>query len=59
MSKFLFLNTLGKELLIIQVHIDDVTFEATFEMVCEEIIDLLTVSFEMGIMEELNLFLEL
>lgn len=36
MSKALSLNTLGNELLIIQVHIEDVIFEATIEVVCEE-----------------------
>ena len=36
LSKLFSLNSICKELLIIQVHIDDVIFEATFEVLCEE-----------------------
>jgi len=45
LSKTLSLKSLGKELLIIQVHIDDVVFEATLEVLCEEFVALMNSEF--------------
>lgn len=43
--KVLFLKSQGRGLLIIQVYIDDIIFEATFEVLCEESVALINIEF--------------
>ncbi|XP_049381315.1 uncharacterized protein LOC125845854 [Solanum stenotomum] len=55
----LFLKKRDKELLIIQVYVDDIIFGATSEVLCEEFATLMGNEFEMSMMGELNFFLGL
>ena len=43
LSRPLFLKSQENELLIIQVYIDEVIFEATFELLCEEFVAFMVV----------------
>ena len=43
LSRHLFLKSQENELLIIQVYIDEVIFEDTFELLCEEFVALMVV----------------
>lgn len=46
-------------MLIIQVYVDDIIFEATFEVLYEEFASLMGSEFEMSMMGELSFFLGL
>ncbi|KAH0719582.1 hypothetical protein KY285_015613 [Solanum tuberosum] len=54
----LFLNSRGKELLIVQVYVDDIIFEATSDSLCKKFADLMSSEFEMSMMGELTFFLD-
>ncbi|XP_070002292.1 uncharacterized protein [Nicotiana sylvestris] len=53
------LQETGKNLLIVQVYVDDIIFWATADSLCEEFAKLIGSEFEMNIMGELNFFLGL
>ena len=53
----LFLKSRGKELIIVQVYVDDIIFGATSEGLCEEFASLMGSEFEMSMMGELSFFL--
>ena len=55
----LFTKRDNKNLLIIQIYVDDIIFGATDENLCEEFIKLMQSEFEMSMMGELNFFLGL
>lgn len=55
----LFLKTRGKELLIVQVYVDDIIFGATSDDLCKEFAELMSSEFEMSMMGELTFFLGL
>lgn len=55
----LFLKFKGKNLLIIQVHVDDIIFGATTDSLCNEFEDLMRSEFEISMMGELSFFLGL
>ncbi|KAH0716724.1 hypothetical protein KY285_012755 [Solanum tuberosum] len=56
--KSAFLNG-GKELLIVQVYVDDIIFGATLDPLCKEFAALMSSEFEMSMMVELTFFLGL
>ena len=49
----------NKNLLIIQIYVDDIIFGATNKNLCEEFAKLMEDKFEMSMMGELNFFLRL
>ncbi|XP_070014263.1 uncharacterized mitochondrial protein AtMg00810-like [Nicotiana sylvestris] len=55
----LFLKKRGRNLLIVQVYVDDIIFGATADSLCEEFAKLIGSEFEMSMMGELNFFLGL
>lgn len=55
----LFLQTNGKDLLIVQVYMDDIIFVSTNVSMTQEFAKLMNGEFEMSMMGELNFFLEL
>jgi len=55
----LFLKTNGKDLLIVQVYVDDIIFGSTNSMMTQEFVKLMSGEFEMSMMGELNFFLGL
>ncbi|XP_070028803.1 uncharacterized protein [Nicotiana sylvestris] len=55
----LFLKKRGRNLLIVQVYMDDIIFGATTDSLCEEFAKLMGSEFEMSMMGELNFFLGL
>ncbi|XP_070029439.1 uncharacterized protein [Nicotiana sylvestris] len=55
----LFLKKRGRNLLIVQVYVDDIIFGATADFLCEEFAKLMGSKFEMSMMGELNFFLGL
>jgi len=55
----LFLKSRGKELLIVQVYVDDIIFGATSDSLCKEFAELMSSEFEMSMMGELTFFLGL
>jgi len=55
----LFLKKRGRNLLIVQVFVDDIMFGATNDSLCEEFTKLMRSEFEMSMMGELNFFLRL
>lgn len=55
----LFLKKRGRNLLIVQVYVDDIIFGATNDSLCEEFARLMGSEFEMSMMGELNFFLGL
>nr|XP_016504788.1 PREDICTED: uncharacterized mitochondrial protein AtMg00810-like [Nicotiana tabacum] len=55
----LFLKKQGRNLLILQVYVDDIIFGATNDSSCEEFVKLMGSEFEMSMMGELNFFLGL
>lgn len=54
-----FLKTNGKDLLIMQVYVDDIIFGAINDMMTKEFAQLMSGEFEMSMTGELNLFLGL
>lgn len=55
----LFLKSRGKNLLVVQVYVDDIIFGEPSETLCEDFTKLTGSEFEMIMMEELNFFLGL
>lgn len=55
----LFLKNKGKNLLIVQVYVDDIIFGATTNSLCQEFGDLMCSEFEMSMMGVLSFFLGL
>ncbi|XP_070029825.1 uncharacterized protein [Nicotiana sylvestris] len=55
----LFLKKPERNLLIVQVYVDDIIFGATTDSLCEEFVKLMGSEFEMSMMRELNFFLGL
>ena len=58
-DKTLFLKWKGKDLMIIQIYVDDIIFGSTCHNMCEEFRSLMTAKFEMSAMGELQCFLGL
>ncbi|KAF5768399.1 putative RNA-directed DNA polymerase [Helianthus annuus] len=58
-DKTLFLKWRGKDLMIVQIYVDDIIFGSTCTKMCEEFRELMTVEFEMSAMGELQCFLGL
>ena len=55
----LFLKEKGKDLLIVQIYVDDIIFGATTDKLSKEFAKLMGSEFEMSMMGELNFFLGL
>ena len=55
----LFIKRDNKNLLIIQIYVDDIIFGTINKNLCEEFAKLMQVKFEMSMMDELNFFLGL
>ena len=58
-DKTLFIKVKNKDILIIQVYVDDIIFGATNESLCQEFSKLMQGEFEMSMMGELTFFLGL
>ena len=58
-DKTLFLKWKGKDLMIIQIYVDDIIFGSTCQNMCEEFRTLMTSKFKMSAMGELQCFLGL
>ena len=58
-DKTLFLKWKGKDLMIVQIYVDDIIFGSTCNKMCEEFRKLMTAEFEMSAMGELQCFLGL
>jgi len=48
-----------KDILIVQIYVDDIIFGSTYDRLCKEFSTIMQVEFEMSIVRELNYFLEL
>ncbi|XP_075106827.1 uncharacterized protein LOC107784042 [Nicotiana tabacum] len=55
----LFLKKRGRNLIIVQIYVDDIIFGVTNDSLCEEFAKLIGSEFEMSMMGELNVFLGL
>ena len=55
----LFIKTKGKDMLLVQIYVDDIIFGATNESLCQEFSRVMQGKFEMSMMGELNYFLGL
>ena len=55
----LFIKTKGKDMLLVQIYVDDIIFGATNESLCQEFSRVIQGKFEMSMMGELNYFLGL
>ncbi|XP_075106756.1 uncharacterized protein LOC142179781 [Nicotiana tabacum] len=55
----LFLRSRGKNILIVQVYVDDIIFGVTNKAMCKEFTEMMGNEFEMSMMGELNFFLGL
>jgi len=53
----LFIKTLEKDILVVQIYVDDIIFGYTNASLCEEFSMLMQDEFEMSMMEELKFFL--
>ena len=58
-DKTLFLKRKDKDLLVVQIYVDDIIFGATNDSLCQEFAKLMQGEFEMSMMGELNFFLGL
>ena len=58
-DKTLFVKTRGKDLLFVQIYVDDILFGATNDSLCKKFSDIMCREFEMSLMGELNFFLGL
>lgn len=58
-DKTLFIKTKGKDILVVQIYVDDILFGATNTSLCKEFSDIMCSEFEMSLMGELNFFLGL
>ena len=56
-DKILFLKIRNDDLLVVQIYVNDIIFDAANESVCEEFAKLMQDEFEMSMMEDLNFFL--
>ena len=55
----LFVKNKRKDILLVQVYVDDIIFGATNESLCKDFVELMQGEFEMSMMGELNYFLGL
>src|SRR5262249_47428914 len=55
----LFLKHYDKDILIVQIYVDDIIFGSTNEKYCQDFVKLMQAEFEMSMMGELNFFLGL
>ena len=55
----LFVKTIGDDILIVQIYVDDIIFGSTKELLCQEFAETMQVEFEMSMIEELTFFLGL
>ena len=53
----LFRRTLGKDILVVQIYVDDIIFGSTNASLCKEFSELMQDEFEMSMMGELKFFL--
>ena len=53
----LFIKTKGKDILVLQVYVDDVLFGATNNSLCKEFSEIMCKEFEMSMMGDLTFFL--
>ena len=56
-DKTFFIKTKGKDILIVQIYIDDILFGSTNNDLCKEFSELMCKEFEMSMMGELTFFL--
>ena len=55
----LFTKCENKDILLVQIYVDDIIFGSTKPSLCKEFSDLMTKEFEMSLIGELNFFLGL
>ena len=55
----LFTKCDNKDILLVQIYVDDIIFGSTKSSLCKEFFDLMTKEFEMSLMGKLKFFLEL
>ena len=55
----LFIKTKEKDMLLVQIYVDDIIFGATNDSLCEDFSKCMHSEFEMSMMGELNFFLGL
>ena len=55
----LFIKKKGKDILLVQIYVDDIIFGATNETLCKDFSSMMQEEFEMSMMGELNFFLGL
>lgn len=55
----LFIKRKSKDIIIVQIYVDDIIFGATNDVLCEEFSECMHSEFEMSMMSELNFFLGL
>ncbi|KAK8508672.1 hypothetical protein V6N13_116185 [Hibiscus sabdariffa] len=55
----LFIKNDGKDILVVQIYVDDIIFGSTNELLCQEFAKLMQGEFEMSMMGELSFFLGL
>ncbi|KAK8548035.1 hypothetical protein V6N12_060962 [Hibiscus sabdariffa] len=55
----LFTKKKGKDILVVQIYVDDIIFGSTNELLCQEFAKLMQGEFEMSMMRELSFFLGL
>ena len=54
-----FVKIKSHDLLIVQIYVDDIIFDATYENLCKDFAKCMQGEFEMSLMRELNYFLRL
>ena len=57
LGQILFRSTLEKDILVVQIYVDDIIFGSTNATLCKEFSMLMQDEFEMSMMEELKFFL--
>ncbi|KAK8526380.1 hypothetical protein V6N12_020852 [Hibiscus sabdariffa] len=55
----LFIKNDGKDILVVQIYVDDIIFDSTNELLCQDFAKLMQGEFEMSMMGELSFFLGL
>ncbi|GJT18373.1 retrovirus-related pol polyprotein from transposon TNT 1-94 [Tanacetum coccineum] len=55
----LFTMKAGKDLLLVQIYVDDIIFASTNTVMCDEFANLMTTKFKMSMMEQMSFFLKL
>ena len=58
-DKTLFTKLHEKDIVVVQIYVDDIIFGATNDVLCKDFSDLMSKEFEMSLMGELNFFLGL